>query len=262
MCTSSTATPAATGGSPFSGADRKTSSGRRRLPPAASASEPTAETSPGWLATAAASRDSTASSQSSSPGVVRSSSIAVTRPPRVDRDDPAREQPELDAGEAAAPERGGEILGAGEATDAGGQVGVGLPAREHLAGERHEHVEPEAEERAERAARARDLEHAEPAAGAEHAAQLAQTGLEVLDVADAEADGRRVEARVLERQREHVALEPLDRAGLAARALEHRLREVEADHLARPTRESARARSPVPQQRRAHGRPGVRRPRR
>ena len=40
MCSSSTATPAASGGSAFSGALRKTSSGRRRLPPAASDSLP------------------------------------------------------------------------------------------------------------------------------------------------------------------------------------------------------------------------------
>ena len=77
------------------------------------------------------------------------------------------------------------------------------------------------------AARLRDLEDREPAAGTQHAAQLAQRELEVGDVAHAEADGRRVERRVGERQREHVALHPLERR-LAARALEHPLREVEA----------------------------------
>ncbi len=50
MWMSSTATPAASGGGPVGEATtRKTSIGRRRLPPAASASAPTAATVPGWL---------------------------------------------------------------------------------------------------------------------------------------------------------------------------------------------------------------------
>ena len=73
--------------------------------------------------------------------------------------------------------------------------------------------------------------------------------LEVVDVADPEADDGRVEARVLERQREHVALHPLELGRLAPRALEHPLGEVEADDVARAGRlRAATARSPVPQQ--------------
>ena len=53
------------------GVERKTSSGRSRLPPAASASLPTAATRPGWLATVRASRSSSASRYSSSPSAAR-----------------------------------------------------------------------------------------------------------------------------------------------------------------------------------------------
>ena len=50
---------------------RKTSSGRSRFPPAASASFPTAATRPGWLATDRASRSSSASRYSSRPSASR-----------------------------------------------------------------------------------------------------------------------------------------------------------------------------------------------
>ena len=56
MWISSTATPAASGGGPSAGEERKTSIGRSRLPPAASASAPTAATVPGWLPTVSCSR--------------------------------------------------------------------------------------------------------------------------------------------------------------------------------------------------------------
>ena len=51
-----------------------------------------------------------------------------------------------------------------------------------------------------------------------------RAALEVGDVADAEADGGHVERPVLERQREQVALDPLDGVGLAARARASRAR--------------------------------------
>ena len=60
----------------------------------------------------------------------------------------AAEQPVAHVLEAGRDEEPGEIPGPGKAANARGKVGVGLPAREHLAGERHEHVEPEPEERA------------------------------------------------------------------------------------------------------------------
>ena len=59
--------------------------------------------------------------------------------------------------------------------------------------------------------------------------ELPQPALEVGEVAHAEADGGGVELAVRERQRERVALHPLDRAGLAPRPLEHPLGEVEPD---------------------------------
>ncbi len=116
-----------------------------------------------------------------------------------------------------------------EATDARREVRVRLAAREHAACERHEHVEPEPEEGPQDAARPRDLEHRELPAGTQHARELAQAALEIGEIAHAEADRRRVELAVGERERERVALDPLDRAGLLPRALEHPLGEVEPD---------------------------------
>ena len=87
----------------------------------------------------------------------------------------------------------GELLGGREARDRGRQVGVGGAAGQQPPEQRDDPVEPEREERAQHAARPRDLEDREPAAGAEHAPELAQPALEVGDVADPEADRRRVE---------------------------------------------------------------------
>ena len=120
-----------------------------------------------------------------------------------------------------------EILGAREAADARRQVRVGLPARQHAAEQRHDAVEPEREERLQDPARLRDLEDREPAAGPQDAPQLAEAGTEIGDVAHAEADRGGVEARVRVGQREHVALDPLDRVRLAPRPHEHLAREVE-----------------------------------
>src|SRR5919109_2866859 len=58
------------------------------------------------------------------------------------------------------------------------------------------------------------------------------SGVEVVEVPDAEADGRGVEALVGERQCERVAADPLDLRLLPPRPLEHRGREVEAGDLA------------------------------
>src|SRR6185436_18172292 len=66
-------------------------------------------------------------------------------------------------------------------------------------------------------------------AGPKHPRQLLEAALEICEVADAETHGGRVEVAVRERERERVALDPFDGAGLLARALEHLRREVEAD---------------------------------
>ena len=81
-------------------------------------------------------------------------------------------------------------------------------------------VEPERVEGRAAAPRGlRDLEDRRAARpGRSTRAQLAPAALEVGDVADAEADGRRVEGAVLERQREQVALHPLDPRTTLARA--------------------------------------------
>ena len=130
-------------------------------------------------------------------------------------------------------EERGELRGRWEAADARGQVRVRLPAGQDAAENRHDAVEPHAVERRERAARCRDLEDPEPPAGLQHAPQLTDSRLEVRDVADPEPDHGDVEARVRERQREHVAFDERHAGGLAPRALEHRSREVEADDTRR-----------------------------
>ena len=129
---------------------------------------------------------------------------------------------------AAAHERG-EILGAGEAAHARRKVRVRLPARQHLARERDEAVEPEAEERLQEPARPGDLEHGDLPVGTQHARELGEPAAEVLEIPNPEADGHGVELAVRERKRERVALHPFDRARLLASAFEHRLGEVEPD---------------------------------
>src|SRR5207342_3605686 len=62
--------------------------------------------------------------------------------------------------------------------------------------------------------------------------QLGESALEVGEVADAEPDRGRIERAVVERERERVALDPLDLARLPARPGEHALREVQAGDLA------------------------------
>ena len=119
-----------------------------------------------------------------------------------------------------------ELLGAREPLHRRGQVRVRGASRQHLAEQRDDAVEPERVEGPGEAARLGDLEDRDPAARLQHAAELAEREVEVGDVADAEADGCRVEGLVGEREREQVALHPVERR-LAARAGEHALREVE-----------------------------------
>src|SRR5206468_2637025 len=88
----------------------------------------------------------------------------------------------------------------------------------------------EAVEVAQEALRPRDLEDGKAAARAEHPPQLAQPSPEVFDVADAEADRRGVELAVREREREQIALDPVDRRRLPARPLEHPRGEVQPGH--------------------------------
>ena len=144
-------------------------------------------------------------------------------------DDTAGEELEPHGLEAAGGEQVGELLRPWEAAHASRQVRVRVATGQDAAEQGDDAVEPEAVERREPAARGRDLENPEPAAGAEHPAQLLDRRLEVLDVADTEADDRRLEGRVLEREREHVALHEFEPGRLAPSTLEHPLGEVEAD---------------------------------
>src|SRR6478672_6964880 len=141
--------------------------------------------------------------------------------------------PEPHGPEAARAEQLRKLLRPGEAAHARGQVGVRVAAREEAAEQRDDAVEPELVEQLERAARRRDLEDPQPAAGPEHAPQLPDRCFEVLDVPDAEAHDRRIEARVFEWELEHIGLHPLELGRLAPGPLEHPLGEVDADDVAR-----------------------------
>ncbi len=160
-------------------------------------------------------------------GQRRSLSVVTAPPPR------ARPRYPLQTGETAPfrsrrrPSSAARSSGSGKRRTLAGRYVYAEPPGRTRPSSRDDPVEPDAVEGRERAARRRDLEDPEPAAGAQHAAQLPQPRLEIVDVAHAEADRRRVEGRVRERQREHVAAHPFDRRRLAARPLEHPLGEVE-----------------------------------
>ena len=99
--------------------------------------------------------------------------------------------------------------------------------------QRHDAIKPNREERGQRRlGRRGDLEHDHAAAGLHHPRHLGQPALEVGEVARPEADGRGVEAVVGVRELERVAPLPRQLRRLRARALEHALGEVGADHLA------------------------------
>ena len=196
------------------GADeRNVRVGRSRLPPAASASAPTAATTPGCASTVSARRASTALEVAREPGDGghRGGRRVTSCTPMCSATIVPPSSRKRDLLEAAALEQRGERLGAGEATHARGEVRVRLPAGEHLAEQRHDPVEPEREERPQDAARLRDLEDREPPAGPQHAAQLARAP------ASRSATFRTPKPTVAasnvvvgERQREQVALDPLD----------------------------------------------------
>ena len=110
--------------------------------------------------------------------------------------------------------RGGEIRGSREAAHARGKVRVRRPARQDAAEQRHDAIEPEAEERSQDAAGLGDLEAAEPPIGPEDAEELAEAVLELGHVPDPEPDRDDVEAPVLEGERGQVAVHPPDLARL------------------------------------------------
>src|SRR5690348_8518637 len=130
MCTSSTATPATYGGSRSAGAARKTSSGRSRLPPAASASAPTVAASPGWQLTAPSKRCSISSRYSSRPSISWIVVSALMSQPRsccnpgVQRDDATAETAIAHLLESRGLHQLGELLRSGKPADAGRQIRV------------------------------------------------------------------------------------------------------------------------------------------
>ena len=163
------------------------SSGRRRLPPAASASAPTAATMPGCASTTAARRVSTSARYPARPsrrssrrarspaspfgrgahGVAEATPDEARRSSRraagiAPRSNPRRS---ISAASSSAP---------GNRRTLAGRYVYALPPGSTLAEQRHDAVEPEREERPQEPARLGDLEDREPAAGPQHAAELAR----------------------------------------------------------------------------------------
>ena len=126
-------------------------------------------------------------------------------------------------------------LGLREAANGLGQVAVGVLVAGDCAEDRDQAVEPERVEGRERLALGTgDLEDHQPAARAQHPGHLCQPLLEVGEVAGAEADRDRVEARVAVGEIEGIGPAELHRQALLAALLpgqlQHRLGEVAADH--------------------------------
>ena len=154
----------------------------------------------------------------------------------------------------------GQLGRAGEAPDRARQIAVGLRVARDPPERRDDAIEPQLEEgRQRRALRSRDLEHDDAAARPHDAGHLAQPGIEVGEVARAEADGRGVELG----RREGSASALPDRrthrggGGLLARDLEHPLGEVGRRSPRRRARRARRARTRGPRsrsRRRARGR--------
>ena len=241
MWTSSTAAPAATEARSPGGAARKTSSGRSRLPPAASASRADRGR-----------RDPDALHRRLQPLLellevgVQPGRLADRRervtpsPPRCaarrSRRRTVRHRTSSKPGRA---QQRRELVRAGEPAHARRQVRVRGAALQHLPEQRDEPVEPEPVERREHAAGLRDLEdRRRRPPGASTRRELGEPALEVGDVADAEPDRRRVEARRPRTAARARRPGPTrSRVDFAPRALEHPRREVEpGDGAARRAR--------------------------
>src|SRR5690349_19949016 len=218
MCTSSTATPATYGGSRSAGAARKTSSGRSRLPPAASASAPTVAASPGWQLTAPSKRCSISSRYSSRPSISWIVVSALMSQPRSccnpgeQRDDATAETAISHLLESRGRHQLGELLRSARPADAGRQIRVRGTAWKQFPCEGNETVRPELVGGRQETPWLRDLADAAPPARAEHAPQLAQAVLQLLELTHSVAHRRGVESDVRQGQRHRVAADPLDLA--------------------------------------------------
>ena len=235
MCTSSTATPAGDR-TARPRAVRKQSSGRSRLPPAASASPATSCASPGRARDRAREpRLDLGHVRRRRPASRAPARAGHARDPRVQRDDRAAEQAEPDlaeAGRASSCDERSRRRGSASPTRAGRCRRRRPAAPCRAAGTmRSNHSEKNGRSGA---ARLGDLEDREPPAGPQDAPQLAQT----------RARGRRRCARRSRRSRRRTCRRANGSASrspcthsiaapLRAGALEHRSREVEAGHLCR-----------------------------
>ena len=237
------------------GAERKASIGRRRLPPAASAlgadlgDEPRVARDRRVEPRLDARRGT-----SSSPGAARDrprARLIVAAVAGVQRDDPAAEEPEAHAPRSRPrSSSAARSSGAGEAAHARRQVRVGLAARAARCPSSGTIRSNQSGRTAAATPRGCVISRiASRPPGRSTRAQLAQRRASrsaTLRTPKPTVAASNVAVR--ERQREHVALHPLDRVRLAPRALEHPRREVEPGDDARPRRSAATARSPVPQQ--------------
>src|SRR5439155_18453269 len=105
---------------------------------------------------------------------------------------PGAEQPVPDVDESRRPHQLSQVARPGEPAHACREIRVGSSTRKKLADQRHALVEPDSIERCEYPLRLCDLEHTQATSGTQDAPQLRQRAVEILDVADTEADRRRV----------------------------------------------------------------------
>ena len=219
MCTSSTAAP------PRRRARRRARSAaceedehrRSRLPPAASVSVPIAPTSPGCEPTDCSSAPRAAPG-SLEPGAERTVASAFMRARRsVERDDPAAEQPPAYLAEARARASPSPSSRGREAAHARREVRVGRAAGKRLSEHRHDPIEPEAEEGRSTPLGCVISRQPSRPPGRSTRAQLAQPALRgPRRCGSPKPTVAASKDRVVERQREQVALHPLDRRPTSA----------------------------------------------
>ena len=229
MCTSSVATPAASSTSPSRSVDeRKQSSGRRRFPPAASASVATDEANPSRRSTARARRASSSAMYAARPGVAPTEARAFTGRPcatpvcRAMIEPASRRNSTL--GEARRAHQRGELLGGREPRDRRRQVGVGGAAGQQPP-ERGTIRSNQSEKNGRSAPRGRVISRIAsrpPGRGARAAARRApRSRSETFRIPKPIVAASNVPG--VERQLEQVADHPLERRRLAPRPREHPL---------------------------------------
>ena len=214
---------------------RKQSSGRRRLPPAASASPATSCASPGRAATARARPASTSAMYAARPGVAWTCASALTRSrPGMQRDDRPAEQrgtvrrrSRARASAPPAPRRPGTASPTPAGTCRRSPRAAPCPSSGTIRSNQSE----KNGRRIPRGCVISRIASRPPGRSTRRSSASASSRSATLRTPKPTVAASNV--AVVERKREQVALHPVDLRALAARALEHPLGEVEPGHCAR-----------------------------